>query len=68
MLSAANPAGTSIVSVAVGQTKPSVADAEVAGIKMAPMAPATTREPRLSLRDFFTGNSCMWVAEDVWFG
>jgi hypothetical protein len=33
----------------------SVAEAEVAGINMAPRAPATTTEPRLSFRDFFTG-------------
>jgi hypothetical protein len=46
----------------------SVAEAEVAGINMAPRAPATTTEPRLSFRDFFTGNSCMCGAERVWFG
>jgi hypothetical protein len=68
-LSAVNAYGTSMASVPVAQTDgvSSVAEAEVAGINMTPRAPATTTEPRLSFRDFFTGNSCIW-AEGVRLG
>ena len=69
VLSAVNAYGTSMASVPAAQTEgDSVADAEVAGIKMAPKAPATTTEPRLSFRDFFTGKLLYVWAEGVWFG
>ena len=35
---------------------------------MAPRAPATTTEPRLSFRDFFTGKLLYVWAEGVSFG
>ena len=59
MLPAVHAYGTWIVSVPVGQAYPSVADAPVAGSSTAPQG-AGHDGPEGQLRDFSTGNSCIW--------